>query len=69
MESEEQAGRSTGRADVERWHRPDDAPRSGPEIVPARDRLALVGDVWKPPGAGSRWQPGIPSLMRYVHPR
>ena len=42
---------------------------STPEIVQARDRLALVGYVWKPPGAGSRWQPGIPSLMRYVRPR
>ena len=43
--------------------------RSTPEIVRARDRLAMVGYVWKPPGAGSRWQPGIPSLMRYVRPR
>ena len=43
--------------------------RSTPDIVQCRDRLALVGYVWKPPGAGSRWQPGIPSLMRYVYPR
>ena len=40
-----------------------------PEIVQYRDRLAMVGYVWKPPGAGDRWQPGIPSLMRYVRPR
>ena len=37
-----------------------------PETVQRRDRLALVGYVWKPPGAGDRWQPGIPSLMRYL---
>ena len=39
---------------------------STPEIVRCRDRLAMVGYVWKPPGAGDRWQPGIPSLMHYV---
>ena len=39
---------------------------STPEIVRCRDRLAMVGYVWKPPGAGDRWQPGIPSLMDYV---
>ena len=42
---------------------------STPDIVRYRDRLAMVGYVWKPPGAGDRWQPGIPSLMRYVRPR
>ena len=42
---------------------------STPEIVQCRDRLAMVGYVWKPPGAGDRWHPGIPSLMRYVRPR
>ena len=42
---------------------------STPEIVQHRDRLAMVGYVWKPPGAGDRWQPGISSLMRYVRPR
>ena len=42
---------------------------STPEIVQYRDRLAMVGYVWKPPGAGDRWQPGIPNLMRYVRPR
>ena len=39
---------------------------STPETVQRRDRLAMVGYVWKPPGAGDRWQPGIPSLMRYL---
>ena len=42
---------------------------STPKIVQCRDRLAAVGFVWKPPGAGDRWRPGIPSLMRYVRPR
>ena len=42
---------------------------STPEVVQYRNRLAMVGYVWKPPGAGDRWQPGIPSLMRYVRPR
>ena len=36
------------------------------EKVQRRDQLAMVGYVWKPPGAGDRWQPGIPSLMRYL---
>ena len=36
------------------------------ETVQRRDQLAMVGYVWKPPGAGDRWQPGIPSLMRYL---
>ena len=39
-----------------------------PEIVGCRNRLAAVGYVWKPPGSGDRWQPGIPSLMRYLRP-
>ena len=39
-----------------------------PEVVRCRNRLATVGYVWKPPGAGDRWQPGIPSLMRYLRP-
>ena len=39
---------------------------STPETVACRERLALVGYVWKPPGAGDRWQPGIPSLMQYL---
>ena len=40
-----------------------------PEIVQCRDRLSAVGYVWKPPGAGDRWQAGIPSLMHYVRRR
>ena len=39
------------------------------EILQCRDRLSAVGYVWKPPGAGDRWQAGIPSLMRYVRHR
>ena len=39
------------------------------EIVQCRDRLSAVGYVWKPPGAGDRWQAGIPSLMHYVRRR
>ena len=39
-----------------------------PEIVRCRNKLATVGYVWKPPGAGDRWRPGIPSLMRYLRP-
>ena len=35
-------------------------------VTQARDRLAGVGYVWNPPGAGDLWQPGIPSLMRHV---
>jgi len=42
---------------------------STPAIVQYRDRLTMIGYVWKPPGAGDRWLPGMPSLMRYVHPR
>ena len=44
------------------------ASHSTPETVACRDRLALIGYVWKPPGAGDRWQPGIPSLMQYLRP-
>ena len=39
------------------------------EIVLCRDRLSAVGYVWKPPGAGDRWQAGIPSLMHHVRRR
>ena len=30
------------------------------------DGLASVGYVWRRPGAGNRWEPGIPNLMTYV---
>ena len=36
------------------------------EVLGCRDRLAMVGYVWKPPDAEAVWQPGIPSLMTYV---
>ena len=39
---------------------------SASEVAQCRDRLAAVGYVWSPPGAGDVWQPGIPSLMRHV---
>ena len=31
-----------------------------------QEELANVGYVWRPPGAGNIWQPGIPSLMSYI---
>ena len=36
------------------------------ELLGYRDRLAMVGYVWKPPDAAAVWQPGTPSLMTYV---
>ena len=36
------------------------------EVLGCRDRLAIVGYVWKPPEAEAVWQPGIPSLMTYI---
>ena len=39
---------------------------SNREVLQCQRDLADVGYVWKPPGAGSIWQPGIPSLMSYV---
>ena len=36
------------------------------QVLECRDRLAMVGYVWKPPDAEDVWQPGIPSLMTYV---
>ena len=36
------------------------------EVLGCRDRLAMLGYVWKPPDAEAVWQPGIPSLMTYV---
>ena len=35
-------------------------------VTRCRDRLAAVGYVWNPPGAGDSWQAGIPSLMNHV---
>ena len=39
---------------------------SAAQVLECRDRLAMVGYVWKPPDAEDVWQPGIPSLMTYV---
>ena len=36
------------------------------EVLDCRDRLAMLGYVWKPPDAEAVWQPGIPSLMTYI---
>ena len=42
---------------------------SSREVFGYQRSLADVGYVWKAPGAGSVWQPGIPSLMDYVEMR
>ena len=39
---------------------------SSQEVLQCQRHLTNVGYVWKAPGAGSVWQPGIPSLMDYV---
>ena len=39
---------------------------SASQVTQCRDRLAAVGYVWNPPGAGDSWQAGIPSLMHHV---
>ena len=36
------------------------------EVLQCQYHLINVGYVWKAPGAGGVWQPGIPSLMDYV---
>ncbi len=36
------------------------------EVHRLQSGLANVGYVWSPPGEADRWEPGIPSLMRYV---
>ena len=36
------------------------------EVLRLQSDLANVGYVWSPPGEADRWEPGIPSLMRYV---
>ena len=42
------------------------AGHSTARVLACRDRLAGIGYVWKSPGEGNVWQPGIPSLMDYV---
>ena len=39
---------------------------SNREVLQCERNLVNVGYVWKSPGAGSVWQPGIPGLMDYV---
>lgn len=39
------------------------------EMLRCQRSLTNVGYVWKAPGAGSVWQPGIPTLMDYVETR
>ena len=39
---------------------------SNRQVLQCQRNLADIGYVWKPPGAGSVWRPGIPSLMSYV---
>lgn len=39
---------------------------SNRDVLRCQRDLANVGYVWKPPGAGSVWQPGMPSLMGYI---
>ena len=36
------------------------------EVIQCQYHLINVGYVWKAPGAGGVWQPGILSLMDYV---
>ena len=36
------------------------------EVLRLQTGLADLGYIWSPPGEANRWQPGIPSLMRYV---
>ncbi len=39
---------------------------SSRDVLQCQRNLANVGYVWKKPGAGNAWQPGIPTLMSYV---
>lgn len=39
---------------------------SSRDVLRCQRDLANVGYVWKPPGTGSVWQPGIPSLLGYI---
>lgn len=36
------------------------------DVLQRREELAATGFIWKPPEAEDAWQPGIPSLMRYI---
>ena len=39
---------------------------SSADVLRIQEELASVGYVWRSPGAGNVWQPGIPSLMSYI---
>ena len=39
---------------------------SATDALRLEEGLASVGYVWRRPGAGNRWEPGIPNLMTYV---
>ena len=39
---------------------------SSADVLRIQEELASVGYVWRSPGAGNIWQPGIPSLMSYI---
>ena len=39
---------------------------SNADALQCQEELAGVGYVWRSPGAGNLWEPGIPSLMRYI---
>ena len=43
-----------------------DAVGDGDEALRIRDQLAAVGYIWKAPGEGHVWRPGIPSLMAHI---
>ena len=40
--------------------------RSSADALQFQEELASVGYVWRSPGAGNLWEPGIPSLMSYI---
>ncbi len=39
---------------------------SNADTLQFQEKLASVGYVWRSPGAGNLWEPGIPSLMSYI---
>ena len=39
---------------------------SSADVLQFQEELASVGYVWRSPGAGNLWEPGIPSLMSYI---
>ena len=39
---------------------------SNADTLQYQEKLASVGYVWRSPGVGNLWEPGIPSLMSYI---